>query len=415
MNTSAKTNVVLIDDEASMRASVSQFLSLSDCEIQSFEIPADAVNALSADFTGVVVTDLRMPTLDGMAVLEAVNFIDPQIPLVMITGHGDVDSAVQAMRQGAYDFIEKPFQPQKLLATVLRAQEKRHLILSNRQLRKTLGTSTDVSDCLLGECEDIRNIRQDIRRFANVNVNVLVTGDKGTGKSVVAQCLHNESEKSPSASIRVNCSIGPSLDSVKNSLEECHGGSAVFESIDLLPKNVLSALPAILQENNIRLISTTDDTALETLELNELRLDTITLSLPPLSKRGDDIAILFEHFSSLAALRFDADLPVLTTDDIATLQTYSWPGNLHELEKIAERYVLYQTQSLNQLIDQSGATASALPLNLQVQRFERSVIERAMANHQGRLADAAKELGIPRRTLNDKLQRHAIDRERFQP
>lgn len=415
MSVASKTIVVLIDDEAAMRASVGQFMSLSDCEVQSFANPTEAVNVLSADFTGVVVTDLRMPTLDGMAVLEAVNFIDPQIPLIMITGHGDIDSAVQAMREGAYDFIEKPFQPQRLLTTVLRAQDKRRLVLSNRRLRKTLGNSTNISDCLLGECEAIRTIREDIRRFADVDVNVLITGDNGTGKSVVAQCLHTESNKAASASIRINCGVNPSLDSLKNSLSECRGGTAILESIDQLPQNLLSALPSLLQDNNVRLVSTADRTSLATSDYAELRLDTISIQLPPLSSRDSDIALLFEHFTSLAALRFDSDLPVLTTADIAALQTHSWPGNMHELEKIAERYVLYQTQSLSQLIDQSGSNATMLSLNQQVQRFERTVIERALANHQGQLADAANELGIPRRTLNDKLQRHDIDRERFQP
>ena len=415
MSIPRKTNVVLIDDEATMRASVSQFMSLSDCDVQSFANPTEAVNVLSADFPGVVVTDLRMPTMDGMAVLEAVNFIDPQIPLVMITGHGDIDSAVQAMREGAYDFIEKPFQPQRLLASVLRAQEKRRLVITNRQLRKTLGNSPDIIDCLLGDCEAIRTIRQDIRRFADVNVNVLITGATGTGKSVVAQCLHTESEKAPSACIRINCTVNPSLNSLKNSLSECRGGTAILESIDQLPENILTDLPSLLEDNNVRLVSTTIDHSMKSLDHSELRLDTITLNLPDLSLRGDDIAMLFEHFTSLAALRFDAELPILSTADIAALQTHSWPGNMHELEKIAERYVLYQTQSLSQLIDQSGEGSAVLSLNQQVQRFECSVIERALANHQGRLADAANDLGIPRRTLNDKLQRHDIDRERFQP
>jgi len=405
MNTTAIANVILIDDESTMRASISQFMSLSDCEVQSFANPAEAVNALSADFTGVVVSDL----------LEAVNFIDPQIPLVLITGHGDIDSAVLAMREGAYDFIEKPFQPQRLLTTVLRAQEKRRLILSNRQLRKTLGSPTDVSDCLLGECDAIRAIRQDIRRFADINVNVLITGENGTGKSVVAQCLHTESNKPHSASVRINCDAKLSQDSLRNSLSECRGGTAILESIDQLPQNLLSGLQFLLQENNVRLISTTEKTNLKILDHTELRIDTISLTLPPLSARNDDIAMLFEHFASLAALRFNSELPVLTTADIAVLQTLSWPGNLHDLERIAERYVLYQTQSLSQLIDQTGNNTTALSLNQQVQRFERSIIERALANHKGRLADAANELGVPRRTLNDKLQRHEIDRERFQP
>jgi len=415
MNMNSKTSVVLIDDEAAMRASVGQFMSLSDCDVQSFANPTEPVNSLSAEFTGVVVTDLRMPTLDGMAVLEAVNFIDPQIPLIMITGHGDIDSAVQAMREGAYDFIEKPFQPQRLLAAVLRAQEKRHLILSNRQLRKSVGNSTAVSDCLLGECHAIRTIRQDIRRFADVDVNVLISGQVGTGKSVVAQCLHTESAKDLSTLIRINCNANLSLGSLENSLNDCNGGTAVLESIELLPQELISSLPALLQDNNVRLVSTTIHESLDISNHAELRLDTITLKIPPLSARGDDITVLFEHFASLAALRFDAELPQLTADDIANLQTHSWPGNMHELETIAERYVLYQTQSLHQLIDRSSDDSEALSLNKQVQRFECTVIERALANNKGRLADAANELGIPRRTLNDKLQRHDIDRERFQP
>ncbi len=414
MMMSSESNVVLIDDEIAMRESVSQFLSLSDCHVQSFANPADAINVLDADFSGVVVTDLRMPTLDGMAVLDAVKFIDPQIPVVMITGHGDIDSAVQAMRDGAYDFIEKPFQPQRLLATVIRAQDKRRLVLSNRQLRSSLGISKDVNDRLLGDCEAIISIREEIKQFANVDVNVLITGEIGTGKSVVAQCLHSHSEKDPSTLVRVDCSGVKEFQFIQNMMSDCANGTLVLENIDQLPQPSLGLLPAALQEHNARLVSTTTQQNLASLEHAEHRLSTITLHLPKLTLRSDDVILLFNHFSSLASLRFDMELPELSTSDIATLQTHSWPGNVHELEKIGERFVLYQTQSIDQLIDESRDIDVMPSLHQQVQAFERSVIEHALANHQGILADAANELGIPRRTLNDKLQRHGIDRERFQ-
>lgn len=414
MTASLRTQVVLIDDEAALRESVSQYLSLYDCEVQTFASAAEAINQIGPSFKGVVVSDLRMPTLDGMAVLDAVKNIDPDIPLILITGHGDIDSAVQAMQNGAYDFIEKPFQPQRLLTTITRAQEKRHLIINNRQLRQTLGNTTDMQDCLIGQSEPIQTIREDIQRFADVDVNVLITGAVGTGKSVVAQCLHSQSRKPPSNLVRLDCTNLANTKDLPTWLQDCEGGTLVLESIDHLDTPMLTQLTDAMQENSTRVVGTTTQADFPKQAPVHHRLSTVTLSLPPLAERGEDIGLLFEHFATLASLRFNVALPEISTQDVAQLHTHNWPGNVYELEKVAEQFVLYQTRSLAQLMQPQDTSQTPESLTQQVQAFEQSLIEHALAQHGGRLADAAQALGIPRRTLNDKLQRHSIDRGRFQ-
>lgn len=414
MTSNLTTQVVLIDDEIALRESVSQYLTLHECEVQTFASAADAINQLSPTFKGVVVSDLRMPTLDGMAVLDAVKTIDPEIPLILITGHGDIDSAVQAMQNGAYDFIEKPFQPQRLLSTITRAQEKRHLIVNNRQLRQTLGNSTDMQDCLIGQCDQLQIIREDIRRFADVNVNVLITGAVGTGKSVVAQCLHSQSQKSQSNLVRLDCSNLSDTKDLSFWLPDCESGTLVLESIDRLDSQLLTSLSSVMQENGTRVIGTTTQADFPKQTPAHHRLSTVTFCLPPLGERGDDIGLLFEHFATLASLRFGVELPDISTQDVAQLHTHAWPGNVYELEKVAEQFVLYQTRSLSQLMQPVDASQTPESLTQQVQAFEQSLIEHALAQHAGRLAEAAQALGIPRRTLSDKLQRHSIDRSRFQ-
>jgi len=436
------TRVILIDDERAMRESIAQWLTLADCEITTFYRSNDAIATIKPDFAGVVVTDLRMPDIDGMGVLESVLTIDVDIPVILITGHGDVNSAVDAMRQGAYDFIEKPFEPTRLLSTINRAMEKRDLILQNRALRQQASSSGSLEERLIGDCTAMRKIRDEVKQFADIDVNVLLIGETGTGKEIVAQCLHDFSSRNTKAFNAIDCgALSPErieqelfgeagADGRLGPFERACGGTVFLDEVTNMPLDQQTKLLRVLEEREVqrvgaseanaldfRLLSAADSTLAQALEGEHMRkdlyfrLNTIEMKLPPLKNRDNDCVRLFEHFTRKACQLYQREMPTTSSQDITALRTHDWPGNVRELKNVAERFVLYQTLPVQEVL-QSSDTVLRRTLTDQVQAFEKSVIEYALAQCSGNISEVADYLGIPRRTLNDKLQRHEIDRDR---
>lgn len=434
------TSVILIDDERAMRESISQWLDLADCSVMAFSDSSEALGHIDSNFAGVVVTDLKMPGLDGVGVLQSVVATDPDIPVVLITGHGDVNSAVDAMRQGAYDFIEKPFEPERLLSTINRAREKRDLVMQNRHLIRKARHNRSIEERLIGECASIRQTREEIAQFASVDVNILLIGETGTGKEVVARCLHDFSDRKNKPFAAIDCGVIPS-DRVEYDLfgeagsnqsqgpfELARGGTVLLDEITNMPLEHQVKLLRVLEQRevkrvgsaqthslDIRLLTAANDSLTQALESDlfrqdlYFRLNTIEIKLPPLRQREDDCVLLFEHFTKQASQLYERELPTVTSRDITALRTHAWPGNVRELKNVAERFVLYQTQSVQTLL-QAGSNPRMNSLNDQVQAFEKSIIEYALNHCDDSINKAADFLSVPRRTLNDKLQRHGIER-----
>lgn len=440
-----KAHTLLIDDERAMRESIAQWLELADNDVTTFADSRTALASITPDFKGVVVTDLRMPGLDGMGVLESILDIDDDIPVVLITGHGDVNSAVDAMRRGAYDFIEKPFEPERLLSTINRACEKRDLVLQNRALRKLADTGRSLEERLLGECSAIRRMRDEIAQFASIDVNILLVGETGTGKEVIARCLHDFSKRAREPFVAIDCGalsrerIEESLfgesgaDGDRGPFERARGGTVLLDEVtNMSPDHQVKLLRVLEQREvqrvgdvlphslDIRLVSAANsslDRALADEGFRKdlyFRLNTIEMKVPPLRRRDDDCILLFEHFIRQASQRYQRELPAIRSQDITALRSHAWPGNVRELRNVAERFVLYQTQSVHEVLQADSAPVRKTLMD-QVQAFEKSIIEYALSQCQGNIGDTAAFLDVPRRTLNDKLQRHEIDRELFLP
>jgi len=327
--------VMVIDDERAMRESVSQWLSLADCEVTSFSDSTLALSKIEPHFDGVVVTDLKMPALDGMGVLDAIMEIDPDIPVVLITGHGDINSAVDAMRNGAYDFIEKPFQPERLLSTIKRASEKRQLVLQNRQLRQRAESSRSLEERLLGECASIRKIRQDILQFAGVDVDVLIVGETGTGKEVVARALHDFGHRKMQSFKPLDCGALPqenteqllfgSAESTQPQgvFEQANGGTVFLDEVTNMPLTQQIKLLRVLEQREVQRIGESSPRSLDIRVVSAanasldkciadgefrtdlfFRLNTLEIRMPALRDRDDDCVMLFEHFATSAGAAY---------------------------------------------------------------------------------------------------------------
>ncbi|MFK7858720.1 MAG: sigma-54-dependent transcriptional regulator [Granulosicoccus sp.] len=433
--------VLLIDDERAMRESISQWLSLADCSVESFADSQDALIHVTDHFEGVVVTDLRMPTVDGMGVLKAVMDIDSDIPVVLITGHGDVNSAVDAMQHGAYDFIEKPFQPERLLSTIKRAGEKRELVLQNRHLLQRAESGRSIEERLLGECASIRTIRKNIIQFADVDVDVLIIGETGSGKEVVAHALHDFSSRRTASFKAVDCGaiprnlieqalFGSSDEGIAaGPFEQAEGGTVFLDEVTNMPAEQQVKLLRVLEQREVQRIgeSNTRDLNIRVLSAaNALldqhvsdgdfrsdllfRLNTLEMRLPPLRERDDDCVLLFEHFTSRASANYQREIPSIRSRDITALRAHDWPGNVRELKNVAERFVLYQVEPVSNLIRPADRVPNRPGFAQQVQAFEKSIIEYALNRCHGNISDSADYLGLPRRTLSDKLQKYGIER-----
>jgi len=448
--------VYLVDDDAEMRASTTQWLELAGHEVRVFVDAPSALAEIDADLDGVVVTDVRMPKMDGMSFLARLTALDADLPVILVTAHGDVEMAVEAMRRGAYDFIEKPFEPERLLDILQRAGEKRRLVLENRELRRRLDGPGDLEQRLIGNCPGIRRLREEILDIAATDAPVLIQGETGTGKEVVARCLHEYSTRKQGRYVAVNCGAVP--ESMYESelfgyekgaftgadkrrigrFEYAHGGTLFLDEIGTMPLPLQVKVLRALQEREVvriggnepqavdlRLISATNADLQAECAAGRFRRDlyyrinVVELRVPPLRERGGDILLLFDYFCARAAETYRRPAPPLQPDAAGRLMAHDWPGNVRELKNIAERYVLSSLsgeQRLAAVLGGARPVASETPrtgLQELLRQYERQLLEQSLARHRGDIQAVLDELGLPRRTLNEKMSRHQLDRRNF--
>lgn len=436
--------VAIIDDEADMRDSISQWLELSGFKTVCFESATAAIGTIGADFNGIVLSDIRMPGMDGMELLKRLHTIDSALPVILITGHGDVQMAVDAMRIGAYDFVEKPFDPERLADLARHAIEARRLTLDNRALRRELSDGSILLRKLMGSSPQVEKLREDILDLAQADGNVMITGETGTGKSLVAHGIHACGMRQGKPFHTVNCAaldeeelsarlFGPAVSAenrpVMVSNETC---TLCLEDVHALSETLQARLLAALEKmqaenddgdtNVVRIISVSGLSAEETHDAlrSDLyyRLAGMEVVTPTLRDRGEDILILFNRFLQLFAEDYGCDTPELSAQDAASLLQAAWPGNIRQLQNLAERAVLQSrrgetgiTALLTEegLHEPSGATGEK-PLKEYVEAFERMLIENALRRNKGSVASVMEELALPRRTLNEKMAKYGLSR-----
>ena len=432
--------VAIVDDEADMRQSISQWLALSGFETETYASAEDALKGIGSEFPGVVVSDIKMPGMDGMAFLKRLMSLDSALPVIMITGHGDVPMAVEAMRVGAYDFLEKPFNPDRMTELTKKATNTRRMSLDNRALRRELSDGTVLMKKLIGSSAEIERLREDILDLGQADGHVLIDGETGTGKTLVAHALHAVGPRAAKKFVTISCAawsedqltqriFGPSDDGGIPMVEEARGGTLCLEDIEALSIPLQSRLLTVINEQasppDTRIIAICNqhapDTTLEGVLRPDLfyRLGAMTIVCPPLRTRGEDILTLFTRMSEQFAEEYGCDAPQVAAQEAAQLLQAPWPGNVRQLVNIAERAVLQNrrgTGSIASLLmaDNEAAgpalTTEGKPLKDYVDAFERMLIDNTMRRHKGSIVGVMEELCLPRRTLNEKMAKYTLTR-----
>ncbi|TBU92068.1 sigma-54-dependent transcriptional regulator [Phytopseudomonas dryadis] len=436
--------VIVVDDEAAIREAVQQWLELSGFSVQTCANAAQALALVERDFPGVVISDVRMPGTDGLQLLAKLIERDRDLPVIMVTGHGDVPMAVQALKQGAYDFIEKPFTPDRLLDTVRRALEKRRLVCENRRLRQQFALKDDIAAQLLGVSRPMERLRRQILELAGTSVNILIRGETGCGKERVARCLHDFSERADKPFVALNCAAIPehlfeselfghetgaftgAQSKRIGRIEHADGGTLFLDEVESLPLAQQVKLLRVLQEKTLERLGSNRSIRVDLRVISAVkpdlqgevkagrfredllyRLNVATLQIPPLRERREDIPLLFEHFALDAASRHGRELTPLSPAELAGLLGHDWPGNVRELINAAERHALG--------LDTSAWESGGQALAQQMEAFEAQCLHNALLRCQGSILQTMELLQLPRRTLNEKMQRHGLQRSHYRP
>jgi two-component system C4-dicarboxylate transport response regulator DctD len=436
--------VILVDDEEDIRLATGQTLELEGHDVTTFARGNRALERIGRDFDGILVSDIRMPVMDGLELLRAVRERDPELPVILITGHGDVPLAVEAMRAGAYDFVQKPFDPKRLTDTVARALEMRRLTLENRALRSKLERRDSLEAVLVGRAPVMAALRQQIRAVAATDADVLILGATGTGKELAARAIHDHSERRGKPFVAVNMAALPEA-MIESELfgheagaypgahrarfgkfEHARGGTLLLDEIGAAPLALQAKLLRVIEERVIERLGSNEPVPLDLRflastkeDLGTLvaegrfrddlyyRLAVVSLHLPSLAERTEDVPRLFQHLVNEAALRYRREPPQVTPEILAGLAVRDWAGNVRELRNAADRFVL----GLG--VDDAAPEATATVLAERIDRFEKSAIAAELAIHGGNLKATYESLGMSRKTLYEKMQKHQLRREDF--
>jgi two-component system, NtrC family, C4-dicarboxylate transport response regulator DctD len=433
--------VHLVDDDADLRHALKQSLELEGLSVVCHTSAEDVGDLPLRSLYGVVVSDIRMPGTDGLTLMRRILGIDPTMPVVLITGHGDVQMAVEAMRAGAYDFIEKPFAANRLFSVVERALEKRRLVLENRSLRNALEGSDDLSSRLVGRNPAIQRLRAQISAVADTDADVLITGETGTGKEVVARALHDFGPRRKGNFVAINCAALPA-DIFESELfgheagaftgaqklrigklEHANGGTVFLDEIESMPIDLQAKLLRAIEERSIERLGSNRQVALDVrfvaatkADLNNnpafrtdlyYRLNVITLEIPVLRARRDDIPLLFFHLAREARARYRREIPDITPQIEAGLLAHDWPGNVRELRNVADRFVLGMWAGFGSEPDKTLEIGTG-SLSDRMDAFERAVIRAEISRNDGALKPTYENLGVSRKGLYEKMRRLGI-------
>ena len=431
-------DLILVDDDADHLAALCDLMQAAGHKPQGFLSAEQALAALALP-CDLLITDLRMPDIDGLDLLHRVKALAADLPVVMLTGHGDVGHAVQAMRAGAEDFLEKPYDAVHLVAVVARAVAARATRAEVGRLQQVLAQSAAAT--LLGDSRAITDLRGQIAALAPLDLDVVITGETGTGKELVARALHAASPRASGRFIAVNCAALPEamFETIMfghaegafigagaarpGKLEAATGGTLLLDEIEAMPLVLQSKLLRALQERaierlgenglrpvDIRVIATTKTELRTACAANAFRQDLYfrlagaALHTPTLREAAADIPLIFSHYAQLAARRYGRADPPVGYLLMQSLKRRVWPGNMRELKAAAEAHAL----GLYDLRDEATAPAAEQTLADRLAGFEKREIAAALDRHRGNTQRVAETLGLPRRTLNDKMRRYGL-------
>ena len=445
-----KATVLLADDDIDLRHALGQSLSLAGYDVVEHDSANGVLDKINRELYGVLVTDIRMPGIDGLQLMLMALEIDPSLPVILITGHGDVAIAVEAMRAGAYDLIEKPFSSDRLINVVSRALEKRRLVLENRTLRQELSGQAELDKRLVGRTPSMLKLRNELMALTVADVDVLVWGETGSGKEVVARVLHEESNRSQYPFVALNCGAIP-LDIMESELfghesgaftsahkqrvgklEYANGGTIFLDEIESMPMELQIKLLRVIETRSIERLGSNASIPLDVrfiaatktdLELASqqqqfradlyYRLNVVTLRIPPLRERKDDIPILLHHLAREARSRYRREIPEIAPEMIAQLMAYDWPGNVRELRNVVDRLVLGIGSGLEATAEAPAdrPAESQKTLSNRVSSYERSIIAAELEKNSGSIKKTYEALGVSRKALYEKMKKYHLEKK----
>ncbi|QEQ98129.1 sigma-54-dependent transcriptional regulator [Neptunomonas concharum] len=448
-------SILLVDDEKHIRLSAGQTLELAGYDVIALDSAEKALELINDEWSGVLVSDINMPGMDGLALLKRVQVIDPDLPVILITGHGDISMAVGAMRDGAYDFIEKPFSTDLLLDIVRRAVEKRALTIENRRLKLDLEAQSAPGPRIIGNTPNIQQLRRLVHTVADTPADILILAETGSGKDLLARYIHEHSRRRDKNFVAINCGAVPeslieselfghekgAFTDAKSQrigkFEHANGGTLFLDEIESMPLALQVKLLRVLEDRtierlgsnqliplDIRVVAASKVDLKSQAERGDFRedlyyrLNVVRIEVPPLRERLDDIPLLFQHFAILASALYGREVLPLSAERMHSLVTHDWPGNVRELRNLAERYVLLGescTFDFDNRPITENAEAGKMTLPEQVERFEKMLLQAELSRHGGSIKDTLVSLGLPRKTLYDKMKKYGLDKNDYKP
>lgn len=440
----AGRKILVVEDDRSMRESLMHLLDAAGWVVAAIGDPTQAIAALAGFSPDVILSDVRMPKLSGLALLRALPEGAP--PMVLISAHGDIPTAVEAMGAGAYSFMEKPFDPRRLLNVLKNAADRHRLSQDAARLRQRLRRLSGLDRVLLGQSAAIAELREQVIDYAEAAASVLILGETGTGKELVARALHDLGPRAAKPFAALNCAMisdetfearvfGVS-GGEPGAMASADGGTLFLDALGACSAGVQAKFLRAAdrmeihpigaggpQRVDLRWIAAASDpleTAAAEGRFREdllYRLGALILRLPPLRERREDIPLLFEHFVGDYAALYEIDAPEATAEDLTAMMAYDWPGNVRELRNIAERRVLAAKRGRGSVAGAIGRDADLFEapetLREAVAAFERQLIAKAIRAHAGRMDAVAASLGIGRRTLNEKIVKLGLDKSKL--
>ena len=443
-------NILVIDDEESMRAGCVQALTGEGYRVQAAENGIQGLEMAQKESYDLVILDLRMPGLDGMVVLQKLREFDPSVVVVVVTGYATIESAVEAIKRGAYDFVPKPFTPEALLAIVKRAVERKRLTLANVYLRLELDERMG-PDAIVGQSPAMVEVAELVQKVAPTDSTVLLCGETGVGKELVARAIHRQSHRHDNPFVVVDCgalvetlfeselfghvkgSFTGAVETTHGKFELANGGTIFLDEIANVGSNIQAKLLRVIQERevtkvgssqkvevDVRIVAATDkDLAKEMREGNFreglfYRLNVVTIHIPPLRERKEDIPVLAQYFLKRFSEKRKRSVTGISEEAMRSLEAYDWPGNVRELKNAIERAVVMAEGDIiepSDLLDYGLAHRAALgpAAGGRLAEVEKKEIVKALKEFNGQKGRVAEYLGIHRKTLRGKIRKYQID------
>lgn len=453
-----RKKVLIVDDESGMRHMLSVLLEREGYEIETAENGQEGLNKIKSEDYDLVLCDIRMPEMDGLSFLERAKLVSKNVPVIMMSAFGNVDTAIEAMKKGAYDFVSKPFKADEILLRLQRLTKQESLVHENESLKKVLHQQTSFNN-IVARSPKMLDIFDTIRKISEYKTTVLITGESGSGKELIAQAIHFNSPRSNKPFVAINCSAIPEtlLESElfgylkgaftgankdkKGLFEEASGGTLFLDEVGDLPVPLQVKLLRAIQEEEIRRVGSSTtvkvDVRLITATLKNLgeeikkgtfredlyyRLNVLPIHLPPLRERKEDIPLLAEHFINRFNTEMKKNVETISPECLQALGDYSWPGNVRELENMVERALVLENSKVlsleslpdvirNQEVNPAiKAAANELSIKKMMAIMEQELIKKALEKTNGNRTWAAKLLEISHRALLYKIKRYGLER-----